>query len=85
MRFYQEVIVKKKSEDNIAKYPNSIDTRVALLEQSIGHINDTLIRIENNNKEFRRDVKSDFRWVIGIMIAFGSGLMGVMAHGFKWF
>jgi hypothetical protein len=77
--------MNKTKEDNITQYPNSIDTRVALLEQSIGHINDTLIRIENDNKEFRRDVKSDFRCLIGLMIAFGSGLMAVMAHGFKWF
>lgn len=65
-------------------YPNSIDTRVALLEQSIAHINETLLRIEQDTKEFRREVKSDFRWVIGLMIAFGSGVLGVMAHGFHW-
>jgi hypothetical protein len=72
-------------------YPNSMDTRVALLEQSISHINQTLIRIEQDGKEFRqdvkefkRDVKNDFRWVIGLMTAFGSGLLGTMAHGFHW-
>lgn len=70
-------------QDNI--YPDKIDTRVALLEQSIGHINQTLIRIENDSKEFRREIKNDFRWMIGLMIAFGSGIIGVMAHGFHWY
>jgi hypothetical protein len=65
-------------------YPNSMDTRVALLEQSISHINQTLIRIEQDGKEFRKVIKNDFRWVIGLMIAFGSGLLGTMAHGFHW-
>lgn len=76
-------------------YPNSLDTRVALLEQSIGMINQTLVRIETNMhdgfrdlredmKDLKKDVKSDFRWLVGLMIAFGTGLLGVMAHGFHW-
>jgi len=32
------------------------DTRLALLEQSIGHINQALIRIENNHKDFKQEV-----------------------------
>jgi len=77
--------MKKKTEDNISEYPVHMETKVALLEQSIMHINQTLLRIENDSKEFRSEVKNDFRWMFGLMIAFGSGLMGVMAHGFHWF
>ena len=77
-------------------YPLHVETRIALLEQSIGHINQTLIEMKKDFKEglsynceeireFRRDVKSDHRWMFGLMIAFGTGLMGVMAHGFHWF
>jgi hypothetical protein len=55
------------------------DTRIALLEQSIGHINETLNRIdkrldnleinmENNFKEVRKDSVSQFRWLLGIII-----------------
>ncbi len=38
--------MNKKPEDNVGSYPAYIDTRVALLEMSISHINDTLVRIE---------------------------------------
>lgn len=93
--------LKKKAEGGgasssfeITEYIDPVETlvKVALLEQSIGHINQTLIRIEkrldkidDQFNEFRRDVKSDFRWMIGLMIGFGSGLSAVMAHGFHWF
>ncbi len=74
--------MKKKTEDNIAEYPIHIETRVALLEQSIGHINDTLIRIEKRfdkidiqfndvRKEFkdiRKEMKSDFRCLFGLNV-----------------
>lgn len=73
-------------------YPNSIDTRVALLEQSIGHINETLIRIEQEIKDFRHDIKDDMRdlkkwsWTHFVFL-FGAitGLGIVVAHGFRWF
>jgi hypothetical protein len=35
------------NEEKIVNYPNSIDTRVALLEVSISTINQTLIRLES--------------------------------------
>lgn len=83
--------MKKKAEENIVEYPVHMETRVALLEQSVVHINQTLLEIKQDMKEFRmdmkefrRDVKSDHRWILGLMIAFGTGLMGVMAHGFHW-
>lgn len=80
--------MNKKSEENIAKYPTHIDTKVALLEQSIAHINETLIRIEKNISEvktevseIRRDMKYDFRFLVTAIC----GLAAVMAHGFHWF
>ena len=59
-------------------YQNTNDTRIALLEQSIININDTLKRLEtkidNNHKEMQEQISrlcaqnwSQFRWVIGII------------------
>lgn len=69
-------------------YPGSIDTRVALLEQSIGTINQTLIEI----KDIRSEINSNFRWTLGAFIGLGSlmltgfsGMFAMMAHGFHWF
>lgn len=84
----------KDIENNLKKYPESVDTRVALLESSISHINDTLCRFEkrfdkiddqfnemrNEFKEVRKEMKYDFRFLIGAICA----LAGVIAHGFHW-
>lgn len=35
-----------KKESKLTNFPDNIDTRVALLEMSISHINETLIRME---------------------------------------
>jgi hypothetical protein len=59
-------------------YTNSPDTRIALLEQSIVNINETLKRLEtkidNNHKETKEDISklylttwSQFRWILGII------------------
>lgn len=42
-------------------YPNSIDTRVALLEQSIGMINQTLIEIKHDMKEGFQDIRTEIK------------------------
>jgi hypothetical protein len=66
----------------------SDDVRLALLEQSITNINDTLVRfekrfdnIDEQFKNIRSEMKSDFRWLLTII----SALAGIMAHGFHWF
>lgn len=68
-------------EKNVVDYPNSIETRVALLERSIDGINDTLKEIKQELKDIRKEMKSDFRWLLTII----GGLGLVMAHGFHWF
>lgn len=107
--------MKKKAEGGGASsnfevelYHEQIEAKVkvALLEQSIGHINQTLIRIEkrldgfdnqfavmgSEFKEIRRDMQSNFKWTIGMMISLTvftisglTGLASLMAHGFHWF
>lgn len=78
---------------------DSIETRVALLEQSIGTINQTLIRIENRLDNFEHRVyerfdkmdskidklNSDAKSDFRWLLAIISGLGLIMAHGFKWF
>lgn len=78
------------------KDPYSDDVRLALLEQSINNINDTLVRFEKRfdkidekldtiEKSIRTDMRSDFRWLVTIFGGLLLGLSGVMAHGFHWF
>lgn len=47
--------MNKKPEDNVSHYPYSIETRTALLEQSMINIDRTLIEIKSDIKESRKD------------------------------
>lgn len=81
-----------KKEDKVTDYPNSLETRVALVEMSIININQTLIRlekkiddgfnkIENQITDIKKEMKNDFRWLLTII----AGLGAIMGHGFHWF
>lgn len=70
---------------NAHKYKDdSQETRIALLEQSTGHIAQTLLRIESRLDRIESEVKSDFKWLLGTMILFSGVLLATMAHGFHW-
>ena len=59
---------------------DNLPTRVAVLEQ----IEAILKEIHTDIRELRKDMRSDFRWLLAL---YGGGfliLLGVMAHGFKW-
>lgn len=85
-------------EENVHNYPNSIDTRVALLEMSIMNINETLKEIKSEIKDIRLDAKemriemkngfSDITKELKLdfrwLLAIIVGLGGIMAHGFHW-
>lgn len=77
--------MNNKSEDNITQYPNSIDTRVALLEMSILHINETLMRMDKKLDKLDDKIDSRFFWLLSLGIGAFTGLLGIMAHGFHWF
>lgn len=69
----------------------SDEVRLALLEQSINNINDTLIRfekrfdkIDERFDKIDKEMKSDFRWLITIFGGLMLGLAGLVAHGFHW-
>jgi hypothetical protein len=71
---------------------NTLETRVALLEQSIININETMKEIKSELKEIRHEANSNFKWLLGTIFGFGTfftgaliGLGTIMAHGFHWF
>jgi len=68
-------------QENIINYPNSVDTRVALLEMSIININETMKEIKSELKDIRKENKADFWKLAGFIAA----LAGIVAHGFHWF
>jgi hypothetical protein len=70
---------------------NDLPTRVAVLEEISRGTKAALERIErrieslsNEHHADFRSMRSDFRWLLGVMIGWGVALLGVMAHGFHW-
>lgn len=57
-----------------------MEVRIAKLEAHTEHIQSDITEIKSELKDFRKEVKADFRWLIGI----GFALIGVIAKGFHW-
>jgi hypothetical protein len=55
-----------------------------LYEQRMTRVETTLENMAKNMNENFREIKSDLRWMLGLMIMFGGILLGLMAKGFHW-
>jgi hypothetical protein len=80
------------------RYPADMESRVAVLEQIARTTAAGLERIERRfdalegrfsaiDRRFEAlasEHRSDFRWLLGIMLGGFSAMLGVMAHGFHW-
>ena len=67
-----------------ARYPSDMEARVAVLEQIARATSASLDRIERRLDVVATDQRSDFRWLLGMMLGATGALLGVMAHGFHW-
>lgn len=56
-----------------------------LYEQRMTRVETALENLSSNVTEIRRDIKTDFRWLLGITVGGFAGLFSLMAHGFHWF
>lgn len=57
---------------------DNIETRVSLLEQAIQRIDQTLVRIEERINRLETEMRSQFRWLLGIIIVV------LLAQGALW-
>ena len=55
-----------------------------LYEQRMTRVETTMEVLVKEVTELRKDMKSDFRWLLGIILGGNAALFGMMAHGFKW-
>lgn len=62
----------------ITKYDLLYEQRMTRVETSMENLTRTMV-------ELQKDLKSDFRWLLGLMIGGYGSLLMLMAHGFKWF
>ena len=66
---------------------HSEETRLALLEQSVGHIYELLNRIENKIDKFDEKLdklNTNFYSLLTLYIGGYAAILGIMAKGFHW-
>lgn len=64
---------------------NDVLPRLAVLEEIAKNTKATLERIDRRLDAIETNQRTDFRWLLGIILGGYVGLLGVMAHGFHWF
>lgn len=72
--------------------PMTDDTKIALLENNIGQINDTLKRIDKrlDTVDAKLDkindrMWSNFLWLLSLILSSSVGLAALIAHAMGWF
>jgi hypothetical protein len=67
-------------------YENMLITKYDLLfESRLTKVETTLENMDKHVTEGFKEIKSDIRWMFGIMLGGFAGVFGLMAHGFHWF
>lgn len=76
----------------ITKYDLLYEQRMTRVETAIENMAKNFEVSNRRMEEGFKELKTDFRWLVVIMLSgFGltwgmmAGLFGMMAHGFKWF
>lgn len=72
-------IHRVQNEDNMKE-----STRFALLDQSLGHITQTLISIEGRLTRIEMMLDSNLKWMLGVYFAGFGALFGMIAHLQHW-
>jgi len=83
--------LERRLDMGLAQTNDHMDRIERRLDMGLAHADSRMDRIDRQLDMLSGDQHSDFRWLLGIMIAgtgtiFGCllGLLGVMAHGFHW-
>ena len=62
-----------------------VETTLENFDKRFGHIDNRFGQIDKHMSEGFKELKSDIRWMFGIMLGGFAGIFGLMAHGFHWF
>jgi len=69
----------------ITKYDLLYEQRMTRVETTLENMGKTIEDMNRRMIDGFREMKTDFRWLVLIMITGFGTLFGLMAHGFKWF
>lgn len=70
-----------QEQSTITKYDLYYESRMTKIET----LTDALVKAITEIREDVREIRSDIRWVFGIMLGFTSIILTLMARGFHWF
>ena len=69
----------------ITKYDLLYEQRMTRVETTLENMGKTIEDMNRRMIDGFREMKTDFRWLVLIMITGFGTLFGLMAHGVKWF
>ncbi len=72
LQFY-EANMTEQEKLLITKYDLLFEARLTRVEATMDHVDATL-----------KEIKTDLRWMLGIMLGFSGILLSLMAKGFNW-
>lgn len=70
---------------SINKYDLLFESRLSKVEATMDNLDKNINRIDIHMREGFKDVKSEIRWMFGLMITSLTGIFAFMAHGFHWY
>jgi len=62
-----------------------MEARVAVLEQIAKDTKDALVDLRTEMRGLRSEQRTDYRWLLSIMLGVGGALLAAMAKGFHWY
>ncbi|MEX2525804.1 MAG: hypothetical protein WD750_12660 [Gammaproteobacteria bacterium] len=63
---------------------DGMEARIARLESDVAHIRTDIAEIKVDTKDFRKEIREDFRILWGALFFITLGLAGLMTKGFGW-
>ncbi len=66
----------------ITKYDLLFESRLTRVEKIMDLFNKRMDHLDKNMADNFKEIKTNLRWLLGIIIGFGGGLM---AKGFHWY
>jgi hypothetical protein len=75
----------------ITKYDLLFESRLSKTEEALKHIDSTLSglrntvdRLDRTMQDGFRELRGDYKWLLGLMLTTTGATLLIMAHGFHW-
>lgn len=68
----------------LTKYDLMFESRLSKTEESLKHLDKTLISLEKTVHDGFRELRGDMKWLLRLMLTMTGATLLIMAHGFHW-